>query len=161
MKFTVALYNVSNPVNAMQVIQQDWKAAGFEADIQPMDLASFAKVLLSKTFDVAVSYEFNGTNWGQVGVSALDPYTTGNFVNFVNYSDPAFDQLLVDSRAQKDEAKQNTLWQQADRMLTEAAVNLIPVVPHLTMAQQDTVKGIPLGPLHLSYLRLYKASLGK
>jgi peptide/nickel transport system substrate-binding protein len=160
-KFTVALYNVSNAVNAMQVIQQDWKAAGFEADIQPMDLASFAKVLLSKTFDVCVSYEFNGTNWGQVGVSTLDGYTTGNFVNFTNYADPAFDKLLVDSRAEKDQAKQSALWQQADRMLTEAAVNLIPVVPRLTMAHKDTVTGIPLGMLNLSYLRLYKASLGK
>ena len=44
------LYNVPNAVASIQVVQQDWEAAGFEPEIETMDLASFAQVILSKVF---------------------------------------------------------------------------------------------------------------
>jgi peptide/nickel transport system substrate-binding protein len=159
-KFTVALYNVSEPVAALQVIQQDWAKAGFEANLVTMDLASFASVLISHKFDVAVSYEYNGTWWAKDGINPLSNYLTGNFVNFVNYEDPAFDTLLTQSRATSDQAKQTSMWMQANQMLTEAAINLIPVVPPLTGVAQSDVVGIPLPALSLSFLELQKAAIG-
>ncbi len=98
--FTVDVYNVPNAVASIQVIQQDWAAAGFEPTIQTHDLASFAKILLSKKFDMAISYEFNGTNWHKLGASPLGVYTVDNFVNFVNFNDPAYDELLASARAE-------------------------------------------------------------
>lgn len=158
--FTVDVYNVPNAVASMQVIQQDWAAAGFAPTIQTHDLASFAKILLSKTFDMAVSYEFNGTNWSKLGLSPLGVYTVDNFVNFVNYNNPAFDELLASSRAEPDSDKQDAIWRQANKLVGEAAVNLIPVVPRLVLAKRSNVSGLPLKPLELSFLRLYEVSIG-
>ena len=127
--FTVDVYNVPNAVASIQVIQQDWAAAGFEPTIQTHDLASFAKILLSKKFDMAISYEFNGTNWHKLGLSPLGVYTVDNFVNFVNFADPAYDELLASSRAEPDSDKQDAIWRQANQVIGDAAVNLIPVIP--------------------------------
>ncbi len=157
--FTIDVYNVQNAVAAIQVMQQDWVAAGFAPTIQTHDLASFAKILLSKTFDVCLSYEFNGTNWGKSGREPLGVYVTGNFVNFTNYSDPAFDTLLASSLAESDPVKQTAIWAQANKLVGEAAVNLIPVVPKLTLAKRSNVSGLPLKPLELSFLRLYEVSI--
>jgi ABC-type transport system substrate-binding protein len=158
--FTIDVYNTTNPVAAIQVMQQDWTAAGFAPTIQTHDLASFAKILLSKTFDVCLSYEFNGTNWGKSGREPLGVYVTDNFVNFVNYTDPAFDELLASSLAETDPEAQVAIWAEANKMVGEAAVNLIPVVPRLTLAKRSNVTGLPLKPLELSFLRLYEVSIG-
>jgi len=157
--FTIDVYNVQNAVAAIQVMQQDWTAAGFAPTIQTHDLASFAKILLSKTFDVCLSYEFNGTNWSKSGREPLGVYVTDNFVNFTNYTDPAFDALLTSSLAEPDPVKQAAIWAQANKMVAEAAVNLIPVVPRLTLAKRSNVNGLPLKPLELSFLRLHGVSL--
>lgn len=157
--FTIDVYNVQNAVAAIQVMQQDWVAAGFAPTIQTHDLASFAKILLSKTFDVCLSYEFNGTNWGKSGREPLGVYVTDNFVNFTNYSDPEFDKLLASSLSESDPAKQTAIWAQCNKMVGEAAVNLIPVVPKLTLAKRSNVTGLPLKPLELSFLRLYEVSI--
>jgi peptide/nickel transport system substrate-binding protein len=159
-KFTAAVYNTAESVAAMQVIQQDWKAAGFDMEIQSLDLASFAKILVSKKFDMCVSYEFNGTWWAKDGINQLANYMTGTFANWTNYSDPAFDALLTKSRATSDAATQTALWKQMDHMLAVAAVNLIPAVPHLTGGEQSQVQGINMDALKLSYLDLRKAAIG-
>lgn len=158
-KFTANVYNVAESVAAMQVIQQDWAAAGFEVNLVILDLASWAKILVSKSFDMMISYEFNGTWWGKDGVNQLGNYGTGASANWVNYSDPQFDSLLAQSRATQDSGEQTKLWQQMDHMLAEASVNLIPAVPHLTVATQKNVTGIPLGRLGLCFLDLRKAGL--
>jgi peptide/nickel transport system substrate-binding protein len=157
--FTIDVYNVQNAVAAIQVMQQDWTAAGFAPTIQTHDLASFAKILLSKTFDVCLSYEFNGTNWSKSGREPLGVYVTDNFVNFTNYTDPAFDELLASSLAEEDPVKQAAIWAEANKMVGEAAVNLIPVVPRLTLAKRSNVSGLPLKPLELSFLRLHGVSI--
>ena len=159
-KFTAAVYNTAESVAAMQVIQQDWAKAGLEMTIQTLDLASFAKILVSKKFDICVSYEYNGTWWGKDGINQLSNYQTGAFANWTNYTDPAFDALLTKSRATKDAATQTALWQQMDHMLAVASVNLIPAVPNLTGATQSNVQGIDQAELGLSFLDLRKAAIG-
>lgn len=158
-KFQVAVYNTAESINAMQVIQQEWAAVGLQADLQIMDLASFGGLLVSKKFDIAVSYEYNGTWWGTDGVNQLCNYLTGAFANWVNYSDPAFDALLAKSRATADTAQQTQMWQQLNHMLAEAAVNLLPVVPNLTGAELSNVGGISLPAFSRSFLDLRKAGL--
>jgi peptide/nickel transport system substrate-binding protein len=158
-EFTAAVYAVPDAIAAFEVIQQDIKAAGFIANVETQPLAAFAATLTSHKFDLCVSYEFNGTWWAKDGINPLLNYLAGEFVNFVNYDDPAFDALLAKSRATQNQAEQTALWKQANRLLTVAAVNLIPVVPHLTGSQSTKVSGLPLAPLELDYLHLHKVSL--
>jgi peptide/nickel transport system substrate-binding protein len=158
-RFTANVYNVAESVAAMQVIQQDWAAAGFEVTIQTLDLASWAKILVSKKFDMMISYEYNGTWWGKDGINQLSNYSSASGTNWVNYSDPQFDALLAQSRATQDAGTQTKLWQQMDHMLAVAGVNLIPAVPHLTAGTQTNVVGIPLGRFGLCFLDLRKAGL--
>ena len=158
-QFTIDVYNVPNAVSSIQVIQQDWAAAGFEPKIQTHDLASFAGIILSKTFDVAMSYEFNGTNWHDLGLSPLGQYTVDNFVNFTNFADPAFDELIATSRAEPDLAKQDAIWKEANQIVGDAAVNLIPVIPRLTLAKRSNVDGLQMTPLEMSFLRLNNVTI--
>jgi peptide/nickel transport system substrate-binding protein len=158
-EFTATVYAVPNAINAMTVIQQDIAKAGFICHIEVLPLAQWAGVLTSHKFDMCVSYEFNGTNWAKDGINQLANYKSGLFTNWVNYNDPKFDALIDASRATNDPAKQIALWKQADKMLTIAAVNLIPVVPHLTGAMSTLVHGLPTAPLRLDQLRLHNVSL--
>lgn len=158
-KFTAAVYNVPESAAAMQVIQQDWAAAGFEMEIQTLDLASWVQILISKDFDMCVSYEYNGTWWGLDGINQLSNYGSDAATNWVNYSDPAFDELLSKSRASQDADEQTEIWKQMNGILTEAAVNLLPAVPHLTAATLSAVDGINLAALGRSALDLRKATI--
>jgi len=158
-EFTAVVYAVPNAIAAMTVIQQDIAKAGFVCNIEVLPLAAWAAVLTSHKFDMCVSYEFNGTWWAKDGLNPLTNYTSGLFTNWVNYNNPAFDQLLARSRATSDRNKQVALWKRANQMLTVAAVNLIPVVPHLTGAMSTKVHGLPTAPMRLDYLHLHNVSL--
>jgi peptide/nickel transport system substrate-binding protein len=159
-EFTAYTYAGSpNPLNAMAVIQQDIAKAGFIANIVAQPLAEFATTLTSHKFDMCVSYEFNGTWWAKDGINQLANYESGVFPNWVDYENKAFDELLAKSRATKSPTEQIALWKQANEILTVAAVNLIPVVPHLTGAMGTNVKGFPQPPLEFDYLRLATVSL--
>ena len=159
-EFTAATYAGSpNPLNAMTVIQQDIKKAGFIVNIEAQPLAEFATTLTSHKFDMCVSYEFNGTWWAKDGINQLANYESGVFPNWVSYENKEFDALLAKSRATSDPAKQVAYWKQANEMLTVAAVNLIPVVPHLTGAMGTNVHGLAGPPLEYDWLRLGSVSL--
>jgi peptide/nickel transport system substrate-binding protein len=157
--FKVAVYNTAESVNAMQVIQQNWAAAGLHAELETMDLASFGGLLTSKKFDIAVSYEYNGTWWGNEGVNQLSNYMTGAFANWVNYSNPEYDALLAKSRATSNTAEQTQMWQQLNHMLAEAGVNLLPVVPNLTGATLSMVEDVSLPAFSRSFIDLRKTGL--
>jgi peptide/nickel transport system substrate-binding protein len=159
-EFTLSLYNVPSPVAAFQVIQQDWQNAGFKVNIELLDLSGWVVKFLAKSFDIIVSYELDGTTWGDAGWPAMTQYRTGDPNNRTGFSDPQFDDLLKQSILTSDTKQQETLWQQANKILSEGAVDLIPVVPKLTGAYRSNLKGVDVSPLKLSLLRLTNISLG-
>ena len=108
-------------------------------------------------FDVAMPYEFNGTNWHDLGLSPLGQYTVDNFVNFTNFADPAFDELTRVPRRVGPGKRSDLEGGEPDRRRRGGEPH--PGDPSLDARQAVDVDGLQMTPLEMSFLRLNNVTI--
>ena len=97
-------------------------AIGIRATVQPVDATTwYNDVYVGRQFDATIT----GLDAKNITARAmLERFVSDNGKNFVNYNNPAYDELYAKARACADDAEQTALYQQMETMLTETAANL-------------------------------------
>ena len=121
--FTMKVPSNHQPhIDTAEVLKEQFKAIGVTAEIQLITWESWLS-------DVYVGRQFQST---VVGVDAsnmtaralLERFTSAYSKNFINYNNPAYDQLFEQVLAERDDAKRTELYKQMQRQLTETAANV-------------------------------------
>lgn len=114
--------NYQPHIDTAQVLVEQLKQVGIQAKIQMIEWDSWLA-------DVYANREYQST---VVGVDAsaltaralLERFTTGNSGNFINYSNPAYDELFAKAAATVDDAEQVKIYKEMETLLTEDAANV-------------------------------------
>ena len=120
---TIAVSSNYQPhMDTAEVVVQQLAAIGIRATVQPVDATTWYN-------DVYVGRQFDATITGldaknTTARAMLERFVSDNGKNFVNYNNPAYDELYAKARACADDAEQTALYQQMETMLTETAANL-------------------------------------
>ena len=130
-RFTLAT-NSGNTRRAdvTQIVQQQWKQIGVDAQIQLVESNTFFDALRKKDFQAVVA------GWSV----ALSPDLTTLWgkdspFNFVTYDDPQTFALFDQAKAQTTEARANELWRQSAARIAQAQ-------PYTFLYFQDQLDGV-------------------
>ena len=120
---TIAVSSNYQPhMDTAEVVVQQLAAIGIRATVQPVDATTwYNDVYVGRQFDATIT----GLDAKNITARAmLERFVSDNGKNFVNYNNPAYDELYAKARACADDAEQTALYQQMETMLTETAANL-------------------------------------
>jgi peptide/nickel transport system substrate-binding protein len=114
-----------------ELIQSELKAIGIPLTINPIQ--SLGKTLAGGGYDLII-FAWVGTPFPYSG--AIQLWGTGQGGNYNKFSDPQVDSLLKDAAGQSDSSKANDDLNQADQILTAAAV-VLPLFQKPTFLAAD------------------------
>ena len=134
-------------MDTAEVLVQQLAAIGVTAAIEPIEWESWVS-------DVYVGRQFQST---VVGVDAsnmtaralLERFTSDYGKNFINYSDPAYDQLFTQALATYDDAAQTEIYKQMERNLTENAANVYIQDLADLVAVRKGLEGLTFYPIYV------------
>jgi len=121
--FTMTVPSNYQPhIDTAEVLKEQFKAIGVTAEIRLVEW----EIWVSETY---VGRQFEST---LVGVDAsnmtaralLERFTSTYGKNFINYNNPAYDDLFTKVLEERDDAKRTDLYKQMQRQLTETAANV-------------------------------------
>lgn len=140
--------------NAGIVVQEQLKAIGVEFEIVSLEWSVFLKDYMAKDYEAMVS-----------GYSAfVDPHTifdsyyvTGRPNNFMNYSNPKFDDLVAKAATVSDQAERAKLYREAQMILLEDCPMVFLYAANEYEAMQSYVKGYVhyVNGSHLSFREIW------
>ncbi|WP_455581228.1 ABC transporter substrate-binding protein [Dysosmobacter sp.] len=139
--------NYKPHMDTAEVLVQQLAAIGVTAAIEPIEWESWVS-------DVYVGRQFQST---VVGVDAsnmtaralLERFTSDYGKNFINYSDPAYDQLFTQALATYDDAAQTEIYKQMERNLTENAANVYIQDLADLVAVRKGLEGLTFYPIYV------------
>lgn len=145
--------NRANFILMAEITQAQLTEAGFKVEIESMEWATFLDTARQGEYDLTF------LSWSNVtgdGSELLYPNFHSDNVgssNRAQYSNPAFDELVVQSRTTTDQAKRLDLLDQANKMMIEE--NAVVVMYHgiVTAALDKAYKGLELDPNGKWYLK--------
>lgn len=112
-RFTLVT-NVGNQrrADAMQIIQQQWRRIGVDAQLQTVEFNTFFGALMEKSYQAALG------GW-QVALSPdiTQLWSEGAPLNIVGYSNPQLEQLFEQAQQQPTQAAAAPYWRQAAAQL--------------------------------------------
>jgi peptide/nickel transport system substrate-binding protein len=151
------LGSLQQVVDVAQVVQAQLNKAGFDAQLNVQEQGKFIADWRASNFEAFVSLNGGGADpddyFGRT-------FQTGGATNVYKYSNPELDRLLVDGRAEPDQARRVGLYQQAQRILACTGPVVHLAYGTLFTALRSDVKGFqPMATRSLWYLR--EATLGK
>lgn len=121
MKITVPS-NYTPHMNVAEVLVEQLGAVGIRATIQPVEWETW----LSDTY-IGRDFESTVIGFDAATLSAgamLNRWMSDNETNMINYSNPAYDEVMAQASACTDDQEQTELYKQAARILTETAANV-------------------------------------
>jgi peptide/nickel transport system substrate-binding protein len=101
-------------IDAMQIVQQQWRRIGIDARLQTMETNTFFERLREKRFEATLAGWSVGLS---PDLSAL--WDRDSPFNFVSYDNPATFQLFDQARAVTTEEEANRYWRQAAAQIIE------------------------------------------
>jgi peptide/nickel transport system substrate-binding protein len=101
-------------IDAMQIVQQQWRRIGIDARLQTMETNTFFERMREKRFEAALAGWSVGLS---PDLSAL--WDRESPFNFVSYDNPATFQLFDQARAVTTEEEANRYWRQAAAQIIE------------------------------------------
>ncbi|RXT04297.1 ABC transporter substrate-binding protein [Ammoniphilus sp. CFH 90114] len=139
--FKTTLYTAStypDMIESAQVIQQQLKAIGIDAQINQLEWAAYIEMWKSKDTDLLVGRNTSGTDPDR---SMRFFFSTTGSANVWNYSNPAYDEIVQKALETTDPAGRKELYNQAQQMLVEDAPNLFLASPKNFYAVSEQVDG--------------------
>ena len=128
---------------AGQAIQQMWKKAGIEAELQPVEASQGIKDAFAR------NYQVMGFRWA----GGTDPdknvyqfFHSRGGINLVGYNDPEMDKLLEAGRATTDKAERLKIYRTISNKLAKDLPYLFLTYFENISLAANNVKGLPLVP---------------
>jgi peptide/nickel transport system substrate-binding protein len=123
-----------------QVLQQFWKQAGAEMEIEQVDQTAIVTRAFARQFDI--------TPWRIVDLADPDPQMYANFksgspVALANYANPELDQLLERARVTADPAKRSEDYCAISRLINSEAIWFFTFQNTYYAIAKAKVKGLP------------------
>ncbi len=139
--------NYQPHIDTAQVLSEQLKAIGVTAEIQLVEWGTWLS-------DVYAGRQFQSTITGLTASTMtarylLERFTTGHANNFVNYSNPEYDELFVKAQATMDDAEQTAVYKEMLTHLTENAVNVYIQDLADLIAVRQGLTGLELYPTYV------------
>ena len=131
-------------VDAAQVIVEQLRAAGIEAEIKLVEWAAwYDEVYKGRKFEATVV----GMDTHSLAASGcLARFQSENGKNFINFSDAEYDETYAKAMATVDEAEQTELFKRCETILAEKAANVYLQDPSSFAAMQTNIGGFRFYP---------------
>jgi peptide/nickel transport system substrate-binding protein len=126
-----------------QILQEQWKAVGVDAEIRqkaPQQLV--ADVVQKHEFDVWVANVSQNQDPDFITQFFHSANAKPGGVNFSDYKNPRVDKLLDDARATTDEARRKEMYREAQNILLDELPFAPLVLPLDTLAVRKRVQGV-------------------
>lgn len=144
MQIVISSINLYLPV--MQVIQDQWKQAGVNLEMQVVDHPTFHRLIRENASPVVMYGAHRYPLTGRIMLQQF--YARESIVgkptaatNFIHYGDamPGVDDLLSEAAYNPDPARQVKLWQDAQRKIAEDAVAIPMYTQKYSMARSKSI----------------------
>ncbi len=131
-------------VDAAQVIVEQLRAVGIEAEIKLVEWAAwYDEVYKGRKFEATVV----GMDTHSLAASGcLARFQSENGKNFINFSDAEYDETYAKAMATVDEAEQTELFKRCETILAEKAANVYLQDPSSFAAMQTNIGGFRFYP---------------
>lgn len=130
-------------------IQADAKTAGFEVNLQPLDLSSWYGVLAENEYDlVSAPYTKVGPDVLRIlyHSDSITPAPSGYFANLAQVDDAELDDLLTRASATSDADERAALYEQAQQIILEGYYILPLYDQQNHFLRSSTVQGLRAMP---------------
>lgn len=132
-------------VQTGELVAEQWKAIGVQVDLEIMEWGTWLEqVYTQRDYDVSI-----------IGLAGrLDPhailvrYTTGNSRNFFNFTDPGYDQLIVEGLKNVGEQRRQA-YEGAQQILAEKIPGIFVMDPPQLVAMNKEIKGWQYYPVYV------------
>ena len=125
-------------IDSAQVIQEQLKAVGINAEIKQLEWGAYIDMWKSKDTDMLVGRNTSGTDPDR---STRYFFSTEGSANVWNYSNPAFDETVQKAIETIDEGERKSIYEQAQKQLIEENPNLFLASPNNFYAVSSRVEG--------------------
>ena len=139
--------NYTPHVNTAQVLVEQFKEIGVKVTIQPVEWNAWLS-------DVYSARQFQSTITGltsdnMTARKLLERFGSSVGNNFVNYSNPEYDEILAKAISAVDDGEQTGYYRQLERILTETAANVYIQDMADLVAVRKGVEGLTFYPLYV------------
>jgi len=124
--------------NAGIVVQEQLKAIGVDFEIVSLEWSVFLRDYLAKDFEAVVS---GYSAFADPHVPLDGTYVSGRQNNFMNYSNPKFDELVAKAAATSDQAERAKLYREIQIIMLEDSPMVYLYAANEYEAMQSYVKG--------------------
>lgn len=147
LSFTITVpSNYQYHVDTAQVVVEQLKLAGFHAEIQLVEWASWmSDVYKARNYQATLS----GLAAGLAPRKALERFQSHADNNFMNYQNEAFDLVYAEAEKATEEADKIRLYKELQRMLTEDGVAVYIQDPYQMAAVKNTLGGYTYYPIYV------------
>ncbi|GAX91724.1 ABC transporter substrate-binding protein [Effusibacillus lacus] len=125
-------------IETAQVLQQQLKEIGINAEIQQLEWGTYVNTWKSKDMTLMVGRNTSGTDPDR---SMRFFFSTTGSANVWNYSNPDYDKLVQKALETTDVAERKKIYEDAQKMLVQDAPNLFLASPKYFYAVRDNIEG--------------------
>ncbi|MDE3077236.1 MAG: peptide ABC transporter substrate-binding protein, partial [Chloroflexota bacterium] len=133
LKFTILTIPEFERLKVLQVVVQQWKAIGVQADLSTADLATWAHRVSQGDFDVAYGFYSYTYSVDNRPLLACDR-KVGNR-NYGHWCVAALDKLMADAAATPDQPARKALFAQFQRQFEQS----MPIIPMFARSEVDSM----------------------
>ncbi|HWR71775.1 MAG TPA: peptide-binding protein, partial [Nitrospirota bacterium] len=156
-RFTVLTNQGNNErIRAAEIIQQDFKRVGIEANIRVMEWQAFLEQIDKRSFDAIILGWSMGRDPDIYDIWHSSKTKKGEY-NFIGYKNAEVDRLLVAGRRTFDMEKRKRIYYRIHEILADEQPYAFLYVPDATPIVHKRFKGIeeaPLGIMH-NFIKWY------
>jgi peptide/nickel transport system substrate-binding protein len=133
LKFTVLVVPEFERIQTLQIVLQQWKAIGVEAELTQNDVATWSQRMSRGEFDIGYGFYSYTYSVDNRGLLACDP-NIGNR-NYGHWCVSGLDQLLAQAASSTDQVARTNLLKQ----FQQEYVKELPVIPLFARSESESV----------------------
>jgi len=137
-------------IRACEIIQQNFKKAGIDAKIRVMEWQAFLEQIDKHTFDAIILGWSMSRDPDLYDIWHSSKTKKGEY-NFIGYSNPEVDRLLVQGRRVFGVAERKKIYYRIHEILADEQPYAFLYVPDATPIVHKRFKGIEVAPLGIMY----------
>ena len=132
---------VSNEIRSRicQIIQQDYASIGVNMEISVVEFGTLVEMSTGEDYDAFLLGWSQAVDADNTMVFSFHSDNFGSKGNRARYSNPEFDEIVMQARVEMDETKRNELYKEAQRIVMEDSP-WIPIMQAVNVAGMD--KGV-------------------
>jgi peptide/nickel transport system substrate-binding protein len=137
-------------IRTAEIMQQNLKAVGINVNIRVMEWQAFLEQIDKSSFDAIILGWSMGRDPDLYDIWHSSKTKKGEY-NFIHYSNPEVDRLLVEGRRTFDIEKRKKIYYRIHEILAEEQPYAFLYVPDATPIVHKRFKGVAVAPLGIFY----------